>query len=513
MEPTDPEVRAMIDSAMGYLAEHSSENRVGGICLVGMAFAKDGQTNHPRVKAAIETATRYSRLPTEEVAKLNEIYSLGIATLFLSDLEPSRHRPEIERLLRHLWTLQKSGGSWGYNSGPFQESGDTSMSQYAILGAWAAHKAGFPVPREPIARAAAWLLRTQDPSGAWGYQGQDPGTSSSERIAQKEISPCLTAAAVASLYLCRDVLYGKQVMAPTANQEGLPSIFFSIDPRTGQRERAVPAGQLLQNIERAIREGNAWFEKSYKIDTDKYPTYYLYTLERYQTFREAFDPGSSTAHAWYDDGCALLQNNRQGNDAWLFDPMCGTDVGTAFSTLFLLRGTRKTLEKNVYGGGRLLGGRGLPKNLGTVQIRGRNVVNPVLTTKAEDLLTELDDPATEFDELQERLDRVVLHADPSVRQSQVDALIRFVAESRGPRQVAALKALASVREIRLAPTFIAVLESGDLTAAEEARRGLWRLQRRLTEGDLPGIATPEARQKELLYWKRWYREIESYAVP
>ena len=56
------------------------------------------------------------------------------------------------------------------------------MTQYGVLASWEAKKNGFVVPVDSIERVLMWLMRTQDPSGGWGYQGVDPGPGTSTEI-------------------------------------------------------------------------------------------------------------------------------------------------------------------------------------------------------------------------------------------------------------------------------------------------------------------------------------------
>ena len=52
---------------------------------------------------------------------------------------------------------------------------------------------------------ANWLLKTQDPSGGFGYQG-NIAPNAGALVAQSEIRPSMTAAGSGSLYICANLL-------------------------------------------------------------------------------------------------------------------------------------------------------------------------------------------------------------------------------------------------------------------------------------------------------------------
>ena len=61
-----------------------------------------------------------------------------------------------------------------------------------------------PPKVEEIEACTNWLLRTQDPGGAWGYQGKDPGNF--KLVAQAEVSPSMLAAGLGSTMIFGNVL-------------------------------------------------------------------------------------------------------------------------------------------------------------------------------------------------------------------------------------------------------------------------------------------------------------------
>jgi hypothetical protein len=203
LTPDSPEVQRLIAKGMAYL-EVNNDNRLGGMCLLGLCHLKHtGDKQHADVVKAIEACQRVCR--AEPAAISVDIYSTGIAIFFLCEVDAEKHNTAIEKLVQSLILRQKNGGGFGYpaehNHGT---TGDTSMTQYAVLGLWAAKQHGIAVPQEVSEKVCNWLIRTQDPSGGWGYQGTDP--NSYQRVKQTQIRPSLAAAGLGSAYICAHTL-------------------------------------------------------------------------------------------------------------------------------------------------------------------------------------------------------------------------------------------------------------------------------------------------------------------
>ena len=86
------------------------------MALVGLSlFKHDGKRDHPRI---IEAASKIEQmLGSHDPAKLDintlEIYSTGLAIIFLVEVDPVRYRADIECLLASLRLRQKPHGGWG----------------------------------------------------------------------------------------------------------------------------------------------------------------------------------------------------------------------------------------------------------------------------------------------------------------------------------------------------------------------------------------------------------------
>ena len=83
-----------------------------------------------------------SRCTTKPSDSPLDVYSNGLAVIFLCELAPHKYAREIEWYLDRLKKRQKDHGGWGYNELP---TGDTSQTQYGTLSYWEANRRGFSV--------------------------------------------------------------------------------------------------------------------------------------------------------------------------------------------------------------------------------------------------------------------------------------------------------------------------------------------------------------------------------
>ncbi|MFP6677612.1 MAG: prenyltransferase/squalene oxidase repeat-containing protein, partial [Pirellulaceae bacterium] len=209
--PESEKVRKITADAIKYLVKSSKEDSLGGEALKGLAVykyyhryrdLKVSDIDHPQVQYAVKYIRNELQKGLNHSDKtLN--YSLGIAIIFLCEIDGNQkaYRSEIETLLRALFARQRPDGAWSY---PDYATGDTSQTQYGILSTWFAIKKGYQVPGNSMQRAVDWLIRTQDPSGQFPYQGYDPGPGNYNRTRQAEVRFTMSPAALGCLYIAQD---------------------------------------------------------------------------------------------------------------------------------------------------------------------------------------------------------------------------------------------------------------------------------------------------------------------
>jgi hypothetical protein len=506
--PDSPEVRRIVDKALDFLAASDEEKRLGGKCLVGLAFLKVGDAQHPKVKEAVEACQEFTSHSVEEMAEHPEVYSLGLSIIFLCELDPVEYRSQIDKLLAALEQRQQEGGGWGYISSPYSMTGDTSMTQYAVLALWTAYQAGIVVPQETVLKVCQWLLRTQDPSGAWGYQGKDP--KSFKREAQSEIRPSTSAAGLGSVYVCANLLgLDATVREVHSDVPDLPDVLIPV--QTGLRSMDIPqSGALASYIKRAEQDGSRWMQENFTVNPRQWKLYYFYALERYYSFREVAEGRSEREPKWYDDVVNEIRSVQSADGG--FEQELGRVPATAFAVLFLLRSTKTSLMSAQLGEGLLVGGRGLPRELRGIRIRDGQIVSTTQVESMAQFLAILEDP--------NHPDLESLATDPSITRASVtgeldagdiDRLRRLARSGTPTARRLAVRTLASRRDLDNVATFIYALTDPDGRVVREARDALRFVSRKFDGLGLPERATPEQRTAEIRAWRNWYREIDPQA--
>jgi hypothetical protein len=418
-----------------------------------------------------------------------------------------RHREAIESLWNYLLRVQKSHGGWGY---PERKTGDTSMTQYGVLAMWEAWRAGMEVPADRVNAVLAWLLKTQDPSGGFGYQGRI--ADSYQPTKQKDVRHSLTAAALGSIYMCADML---GIDVDEADQDdGLPSAVRLVENEDQGGGAAIVPGApkplkstVPASALRAVqRRGNNWIKKNWSVEPEQWTYYYLYALERYMTFREQAE-GNTHGLDWYAEGAESLLRKQNEQGAWAGN--AGTAADTSFALLFLMRAMKTTVEKSAgLGEGLMLGGRGLPKATDAVEVWQGQVVARSLDAPAEQLLAVLDDPDhPRYEQALQQLNELPSDVARRLFRDEREEIRRRLKDPVPQRRLAAVTALAAGEGMDGVPWLIAALTDEDRRVVMAARDGLRRLARRPEGFELSDA--PNATEKYLAAqrWKEWYRAV------
>ena len=107
--PESPEVRKLIEDGLKSLEGHSEE-RLGGLCLIALAFIKEGASPDNRhVRAAVKAC----QSTNAQQARLSDTYSNGLAIIFLAELDAVKYREVIARFAGALKNRQKKARCLG----------------------------------------------------------------------------------------------------------------------------------------------------------------------------------------------------------------------------------------------------------------------------------------------------------------------------------------------------------------------------------------------------------------
>ncbi len=503
--PESPEVKQIVSKALDYLDNHAEHSRLGGKSLIALAMIKGNMPkDHPRVEAAVKACQQAAKEIREKHTQ-DVIYDLGIAIIFLCELDPEQYRTEIQTLMQVLMDWQKPFGGWGYLQGSHVKTGDTSMTQYAVLSLWTADRSGaFPVVPDRAAKVTNWLIRTQDVSGGWGYQGKDPGTY--QRVSQLDVQHSLSAAGVGSVYVLADLLRLAQSSKVRRNT-GLPPALRAI-----RKENKVPSkGPVTSDVEvdrlkNAMRGGDQWFTTNYQMDAEPWTYYYMYAFERYQSFRELVTGNEEAEPKWYNDGVEHLKSKQSAAGSW--DSDGGPTIDTCFGILFLTRGTKKSIQRAEAYNGRLRGGRGLPTNTAKVAIgEDGQIVKTPFQGKAESLLAILEAGGDDELDLASQEIMIQLSRNSAERERQLIRLRRLLTDDDFAVRLAAVKALHSTRDLDNVPALIYALGDPDPRVIRKARDSLRLLSRKISGFGLPDEPSDGAKLDAISRWKDWYLTI------
>jgi hypothetical protein len=503
--PESPEVKRLVGRALGFL-EKNQDTRFGGVCLNGLVFLKAGKPDHPRVKEALAACKKTVADNTSQ----NELdmYSNGLAIIFLCELGPKTYAREIEWFLSKMRERQKPHGGWGYDHA---QTGDTSQTQYAALSYWEAHRSGFRVDGASVENLAEWLMKTQDPGGCWGYQGEV--APSSQLVKQSETNCSMLAAGLGSLYICADLLgMGTEVRSTSELADSdapLPAALRRPSQKVGDGEanKIQPKRTAPSAVQETMGRAHRWMTENYRVDIGSKRYYYLYGLERYKSFQEAFEHTAEESPSWYNDGYEFLEMDQRPDGSWM--GYCGAECDTAFATLFLLRSTQKAIRDKL-GEGTLLSGRGLPTNLARAKMRNGQLIVEQVHTKVDELLSMIDDgDEAVLDELARDPSQLVVE---EVDKKSARRLQQLVRGGEPEVRLLAVRALGRSGELDYVPTLLYALTDPDKQVVLEARNGLCFISRNFEGFGPPDDYTDAQRYQSIDAWKKWYLSLRPDAV-
>ncbi len=510
LSPQHPRVKQAVDRALKFL-EKQDESRLGARSLVALTFVKAGRDeSHPKVKQALSGVQAQARRGAGNITL--DIYSTGISLMFLVALNPSRYRSEIETFAQSLHYRQKPAGAWGYprNHPTNGETCDTSMTQYAVLGLWEAEdQAGVETPATVWDDAARWLLRTQDPSGGFGYQGK-PAYTVGERVKQSGVRHSLTVAAMGSIYIVKDRV-GYRRLKKQYN-DGLPPAFELVEKNQVQQVKTdIP----LRTFGRVISAGNRWIEENYKVnDLKTWIHYSLYALERYESLRQAdaeasnFQLPPAERNKWYRRGARYLLKTQAPDGHW--ESNAGPVPDTCFATLFLMGSTRKTLQTSsvvAYRGGKWVGGREIPPG-SELRVRdGKLVVAPLKAPLKRVLEIVLAGKGVDYAAAVEALADAASKAEPAVLRQFVDQLVQLVHSDDSEVARLAVRALRRGEDLDAVPVLIELIEQGKPELAQAAFEALVAMARYSPAPVVTADSDTETRRAAARQWRKWYGQI------
>ena len=484
----------IVAKGVQFLKASTGGNGAGETALAALAMIKaEVPSTDPALARAIGLVLRRFDSSTylNERSGGPEIYEAAVIILALANLDPATYRPQIESTARHIVGVQNANGSWDYRDRSY---GDTSISQYAVLGLWEAENAGVVIPPAVWDRAAQFFLSTQAAGGGWTYH-RDEG-SQGDTIS-------MTAAGVGSLLICERQLAPYRAAVKVVNP-----LLTPLD-QEGERKKYSPSTST-RTINQSVQLGLNWLAANFTTANPTLighsPYYALYGIERLSALADLATLGRLD---WFAEGRAYLARTQgaSGN----FSSSYGDGPNTSWAVLFLTKSTAKSIRKiqlRRLGAGTLIGGRGLPKDLSQISVAGGRVIARPMDGAVEGMLAVLEDPRVE--DAASALSGLVARyrtEGPKALQPYQDRFRKLLTDpDQGVRRVAAW-ALARTGDLSMALPLADALRDPDDGVVNEARQGLRLLSRKIDGYGPPPSATPEQKEAAIAQWRGWYESV------
>ena len=442
-------------------------------------------------------------------------YEAGVDAMLLEAVDREAYLPQLEMIAQFLVARQRPYGAWYYpsESPGGGEFGDTSITQYAILGLWATARAGVEVPTETWERAARWLLATHCRDGGFSYHPTGQGGG-------QEISAgTMTVAGSGSLLVIRHVLFRDSDFDDGVRPTAVTRRFGVLERLSDEKDKGKPKVKTNPSMsaggfDKAIKESVKWTGDRFGDAgaLASHANYYYYGIERMAALLDVEKIGS---HDWYNEGADDLLRRQATDGSW--NDGCGQMPATALTLLFLTKATAGTITKPkrtpLVGGGLLVGGRGLPDNLDAVKINEGEVSKRKLHGPVDSLLAELEKSSgAKVEAAQDAVVEAVQLEHPEELIGQVDRLKRLAADKRVEVRRTAMWALGRTGNVSVTPFLIRGLSDPDESVIREASAALCILSRRpngwrtAPVDPLDGLAEEASNDDRSAHLKSWQKQ-------
>lgn len=503
----------------------------GSTALAGMALLECGvKPDDPAIRSAAGFV-RYHAIVSSNT------YCIALAIVFLDRLGDKDDKEIIGILSERLIRGQKSDGGWSYycnatrtggldkslpapinqNQGEFPPErqdlktsdlgyGDTSNTQFAILGLWAGHRHGIDVEStlKKVEERFRKSARKMPVGEAWAYTLED--------------NTGMTGARTCAALLGLAMHVGLRV------ERALKSDTEASDPTSKPTEIEAALKDPL------IRNGLKYIAADFRLEAHRVNEaasvpdyYYLWSLERMAV---AYSLDKWEGLDWYPLGVRRLLPRQMPTGFWT--GQYGNEIDTSLALLFLTRSNFTKDLTNVFGGKSELK-TDEPKTTQPDPKPDEPAPAPKLSEKlVKDLLAAKSDQQSKLldkyrdakgieytDALAEAIPKLTGEIQKKARDCLAARLSRMTVVTVRARlsdpdaelRRAAAVACAMKEDKSLIPDLIKVLDDKDAWVVRAAGVALSSL----TGNDFgpPPNATPEERAKAVAAWKEWWKKQKS----
>ena len=501
--PARAQQEPAVARGLEFLRGHTANQQVGETAMIALALIKaDVPKGDPVLAACVaKILKRFTSSGYDPERKGgHDVYEAAVVAMVLANMESEEYRSPMSLVATYLLGRQNANGSWDYTNRTGPTNGDTSISQYAILGLWECENAGVDVPPAVWDKAAAWYLKVQASGGSWNYHRDQPEFSE---------TMSMTAAGVGSLLICK-----RQLERFRQSKRGFTSLLTTLTPESSSQsyEVTTPMAQINQAVTRGMGWLGANFSTSNGAIIGQSVYYALYGVERIGALAERQMIGRLD---WFEKGRSFLRSSQKSDGSWQYS-LQTNEMNTVWAMLFLTKSTAKSIKRVVnrkLGAGTLVGGRELPKDLTAMTVAGGKIMTRPMNGAVEGMIAVMEDPRAQSADtavagLIERYHR----EGPEVLRPFKDRFFKLLTErDPGLRQVAAW-ALSRTGDLDVVPALADALTDPEENVVVSARLGLQLLSRKIDGLGPPSPSTPEERLEASQRWRTWYDSIRPLAA-
>ena len=518
--PDHPVVKEMVDAGVAFLAktpiQGTGDAIFGAQTLTAYTIYKvEGDPDMPVVAKGIQAAKSYLDKTVNAQGGFDHksIYNMAVCCMLLASVSVDTYGPQLLAARDFFIRVQQRTGGFGYIDGSHKpDSGDISQTQYGLLALWTMYQSGIEIPEDRVMKILDYLYAAQirDPmgnnSGGWPYQFEsgNMGLTNSTRS--------LTACGLSSVLIAGDILgVFRNRLAQAEEEEGLiPPAFKRVLAEEEKKRRGGNVDRA--KLDNSIAGGLGFNQKNpYQRTTWHY--YYLYSLERFESFLEIANGKQNKSPAWYNAEVERMRAVQGADGSWgganakdvdsVFEPQ----TATCLAILFLIRSTQKAigeLKEAI-----AIGGNELPSDLTTVTMLNGKPVSKTEATSIDDALKMLEDDKKSQGEDKLVADKIIFSKDPARRKDELNRFSRLLRSRDWQARRIASKVLGRSDDLEMVPELIYALSDRDSVVNRNAETSLRLISRKLDKYHLPkeGGITEQDRITAQREWKKWFLEL------
>jgi hypothetical protein len=519
--PDHPVVQEMVGRAVSYLSnskvQSPSGDQLGESILIGYTIYKvDGDPEHPLVAKAIQQArTCIEQNTSSNQHSHKSIYELAVSCMLLASVDAEGYSPLLVRTRDLFLKVQTSSGGFNYIDGSHKATvSDISQTQYVMLAFWTMSQAGIEIPQDRIVRIIQYITNAQikDPSvpashGGWPYHW-DPTAADQTRVTSHSLAAC----GLSSILIAGDTLgiYRNRLAQSDEDEELVPTAFKRVLAET-------EGGKQRSNFDRtkidAVVNLGLLYNKNNAYSPRVWHYYYLYGLERYESFLEIANGKQNKSPDWYNAEVERMRSLQGADGSWGgvkskdVDTVLSTEVATSLAVLFLIRSTQKAIGDLKEGVVR--GWAELPADISAVTMVNGKPTNKTEATSIDEALKMLEDDKKSQGEDKLITEKFVFSKNPEQRKDQQNRFARLLRSKDFQARRVAAKVLGRSDELDMVPELIYALSDPDAVVCRNAETSLRLLSRQLDRYHIPkeGNITEQHRVVARREWRAWFSSM------